>query len=48
MVGSRSLLLAVITIGEGAVIGAGSLVSKDCEAKGVYIGHPASLRRYRE
>lgn len=48
MIGSRSLLLAGITIGEGAVIAAGAVVTKDCEPGGVYVGHPATLRRYRE
>jgi len=48
MVGSRALLLAGITIGEGAVVGAGSVVTRDCEPYGIYIGHPAKLRRYRD
>ncbi|NQS97033.1 MAG: hypothetical protein HQ591_01120 [candidate division Zixibacteria bacterium] len=46
VIGSRSLLLAGITIGEGAVIAAGAVVSKDCEPDGVYIGVPAKLVRY--
>jgi len=48
IIGSRALLLAGVTIGEGAAIGAGALVAKDCEPMGVYIGHPATLKRYRE
>ncbi len=48
IIGSRALLLAGVTIGEGASIGAGALVTKDCEPWGVYIGHPAVLKRYRD
>lgn len=48
VIGSRALLLAGVTIGEGASIGAGALVTKDCEPWGVYVGHPATLRRYRD
>jgi len=48
MIGSKCLLLAGTTIGEGAVIGAGAIVSKDCEPNGVYIGIPAKLVRYRD
>jgi len=45
MIGSKALLLAGTTIGEGAVVGAGSVVSKDCEPNGIYIGNPAKLYR---
>jgi UDP-2-acetamido-3-amino-2,3-dideoxy-glucuronate N-acetyltransferase len=45
MVGSKALLLAGTTIGEGAVISAGAIVSKDCVPYGVYIGVPAKLNR---
>jgi len=45
MIGSKCLLLAGTTIGEGAVVGAGSIVSKDCEPNGVYIGSPAKFVR---
>jgi len=45
MIGSKCLLLAGTTIGEGAVIAAGAIVSKDCEPNGVYIGIPAKLTR---
>ena len=48
VIGSRVLLLAGVTIGEGASVGAGALVTKDCEPMGVYVGCPATLRRYRE
>ena len=47
MTGSASIILAGTTVGEGAVIGAGSVVTKDCEPNGVYVGNPATFRRYR-
>jgi len=43
MIGSKVLLLAGVRIGEGAIIGAGSVVTKDCEPYETYIGHPAKL-----
>jgi dTDP-4-amino-4,6-dideoxy-D-glucose acyltransferase len=39
-IGARCVIMPV-TIGEGAVIGAGSLVTNDCEAWGIYVGNPA-------
>jgi len=47
MIGSASIVLAGTTVGEGAVIGAGSVVTKDCEPWGVYVGNPATFRRQR-
>lgn len=39
-IGARCTIMPV-NIGEGAVIGAGSLVTKDCEPWGIYVGNPA-------
>ena len=39
-IGARSVIMPV-NIGEGAVIGAGSFVNKDCEPYGIYVGSPA-------
>ena len=39
-IGARSVIMPV-TIGEGAVIGAGSFVNKDVEPWGIYVGSPA-------
>ncbi len=39
-IGARCVIMPV-TIGEGAVIGAGSMVNKDCEPWGIYVGSPA-------
>ncbi|KAB8307719.1 N-acetyltransferase [Rouxiella chamberiensis] len=43
-IGSGATILAV-TICAGAVIGAGSVVTKDITEKGVYAGNPAKLLR---
>jgi acetyltransferase-like isoleucine patch superfamily enzyme len=48
MVGSDVLILAGVTIGHHAIIGAGSLVTKNCEPYGVYIGRPAKFVRYNK
>jgi len=39
-IGAHSTIMPV-TIGDGAVIGAGSFVNKDCDSWGIYIGSPA-------
>lgn len=39
-IGARCVIMPV-TIGEGAVIGAGSFVNKDVEPWGIYVGSPA-------
>lgn len=44
-IGASSTILGGVTIGEGTVIGAGSLVNKDCEPNSVYAGVPAKLIR---
>ncbi|CVK21574.1 acyltransferase [Sporomusa sphaeroides] len=40
-IGARVTVLAGVTIGEGTVIAAGSLVNKDCEPNSLYAGVPA-------
>lgn len=44
-VGSRSTILAGVTIGQGAVIGAGSVVTRDVEPWSLVGGVPASFIR---
>lgn len=46
-IGARCVIMPV-TIGEGAVIGAGSLVNRDCEPWGIYVGNPARKVGTRE
>ena len=44
LIGSNSTILPV-TICNGCVIGAGSVVTKDVNIKGIYAGNPAKLLR---
>jgi galactoside O-acetyltransferase len=50
IVGANSVILPGVTIGQGAAVGANSLVSKDCEPWTIYAGAPAKpiKRRPRE
>ncbi|MFO7569372.1 MAG: acyltransferase [Smithellaceae bacterium] len=44
-IGSGSTILANITIGENAIIGAGSVVTKDVPANTIVAGNPARVKR---
>ncbi|HEY7021020.1 MAG TPA: acyltransferase [Ktedonobacterales bacterium] len=44
-IGTRALILPGVTIGDGAVVGAGSVVTKDIPPNGVVAGNPARLLR---
>jgi galactoside O-acetyltransferase len=44
--GTNSIVLPGVTIGEGSVIGSGCIVTKDIEPWGIYIGNP--LRRVKD
>ena len=45
-VGSSATILCGVTIGEKAIVGAGSVVTKDVPAKAIVAGNPAKLIKY--
>jgi acetyltransferase-like isoleucine patch superfamily enzyme len=45
-IGARVIILKGVTIGEGAVVGAGSIVTKDVPDWSVVAGNPAKVIRY--
>jgi acetyltransferase-like isoleucine patch superfamily enzyme len=47
-IGSGSTILSKVTIGENALVGAGSVVTKDVPANAVVAGNPARILRYIE
>jgi maltose O-acetyltransferase len=40
-IGTRAMLLPGVSVGDGCVVAAGSVVTRDCEPHGVYAGVPA-------
>lgn len=44
--GSGTTVLSNVTIGENAIVGAGSVVTKDVPANAVVAGNPTRLKRY--
>lgn len=47
-IGANSVVLPGVTIHKGAVIGAGSIVTKDVPENAIVVGNPAKVVRYRE
>ena len=45
-IGSGSTILANLTVGENAIVGAGSVVTKDVPANAIVAGNPAKVLRY--
>ncbi|MCF8261085.1 MAG: acyltransferase [Melioribacteraceae bacterium] len=46
-IGTSSIILPGVTIGEGAIIGAGAVVTKNVPDFGVAVGCPAKIIKYR-
>ncbi|OGT05209.1 MAG: hypothetical protein A2143_09075 [Gallionellales bacterium RBG_16_57_15] len=47
-IGARAIILPGVTIGDGAVVGAGAVVARDIPACAVVVGNPAQIIRYRD
>ena len=47
-VGSGSTILSKVTVGENAIVGAGSVVTKNVPANSIVAGNPARILRYIE
>ena len=47
-IGSGATVLCNVTIGENAIVGAGSVVTKDVPANAVVTGNPARVKRFLE
>jgi UDP-2-acetamido-3-amino-2,3-dideoxy-glucuronate N-acetyltransferase len=45
-IGSGSTILSKVTIGEDAIVGAGSVVTKDVPARAIVAGNPAKFLRF--
>lgn len=45
-IGSGCTILAKVTVGEGAIVGAGSVVTKDVPPNAIVAGNPAKILRY--
>lgn len=46
-IGMHCVILPGVSIGEGAIVGAGSIVAKDVPAYAVVVGNPAKVIKYR-
>jgi acetyltransferase-like isoleucine patch superfamily enzyme len=47
-IGARAIVLPGVRIGDGAVIGAGAVVSRDVPACAIAVGNPARVVKYRD
>jgi acetyltransferase-like isoleucine patch superfamily enzyme len=45
-IGSGTTVLSNLTIGENAIVGAGSVITKDVPANAIVVGNPAQVKRY--
>ncbi len=47
-IGTRSIILPGVSIGTGAIIGAGAIVTKDVPEYAIACGNPAQVKKYRK
>jgi len=47
-IGANCTILGGVQIGDGAVVGAGSIVNKDIPAYAIAVGNPARVIKYRK
>ena len=47
-IGANSVVIGEIIIGDGAIIGAGSVVTKDVPPNAIVIGNPAKVIKYKD
>jgi maltose O-acetyltransferase len=47
-IGTNAIIMPGIKISEGVIIGAGAVVTRDCQKYGVYVGAPAKLIKNRK
>jgi acetyltransferase-like isoleucine patch superfamily enzyme len=47
-IGANSVILPGVTVGEGALVGAGSVVTKDVPNRAIVAGNPARIVGYRD
>ena len=47
-IGAKSVILPGLTIGEDALVGAGSVVTKNVPTKAIVAGNPARIIGYRD
>jgi len=47
LLGTNAIVFPGVTIQEGAIVAAGSIVTKDCDPWGIYMGAPAKKVKER-
>lgn len=47
-IGANSVILPGVTVGEDALVGAGSIVTKDVPSRAIVAGNPACIMGYRD
>ena len=47
-IGGRVIILPGVNVGKGAIIGAGSVVTKDVPEYAIVAGNPATVKKYRK